>query len=328
MTATTKTKRGDSGRSFIVPNRRVSTFLGCLVLAAGFWFLNMLTKSYTTTMRVPIRYEHPPGDRLIAVELPDSAEAEIRANGFTLLAFRLWRQPGAITLDLREARSIKGTADYVLAVNRQNESSARQLGRGLRLLRLRPDTIVLSYSGKITKRVPIRPKVLVTCAPSFRLGDSILTNPAFVDITGAEAILQKIEFVETESRTYQDLDHDVQEKVAILRSTDLEQVDINPAQVLLRIPVGRYTEGKMSVPVELINVPTDVVLRTFPDKVDVLFQVPVEAFNNIRPEMFRIVIDYTKIGTEKTARLELMRQPIQVRNIRIVPEQVEYIIRK
>ncbi len=328
MTATVKNKRGGSETSFIVPNRRVSTFLVCLAIATLFWFLNMLTKSYTTTMRVPVMYEHAPGDRLIAVELPDSADADIRASGFTLLACKLWRKPGTITLDLREARIINGTADYALAVNRQNEQSTKQLGHGLRLLRLRPDTIILTYSGKVSKRVPVRPKILVNCAPAFRLGDSIRTNPAWITITGAEAIVQKIDFVETESRTYTDLDHDINENLAIVRSGELEQVDLSSSTVQLSIPVGRYTEGKMSVPVELENVPSNVVLRTFPDKVDVLFQIPVESFSSIRPEMFRVVIDYNQLGTETTARLELKRQPLQVRNIRIVPERVEFIIRK
>ena len=99
--------------------------------------------------------------------------------------------------------------------------------------------------------------------------------------------------------------------------------------VQLLIPVGQYTEKKFSVTIETINIPPSIILKTFPDKVDVIFKVRVEDYASITADMFRVVADYLKVNPkENTLKIDIARQPLNIQNLKMQPERVEFLIRK
>lgn len=300
----------------------------CLFLASVFWLFHQLSREYDITIRIPVAYTNLPGNGLVPLDLPDSVDAKVSASGFTLFAYQWTNAETPLSLDVRQARSIGG-GDYALATYSQTERLNGLIGHGLRIIQVMPDTIVLSFSGSVEKVVPVRPKAEVNCAPAFRMGDTIRTIPATVTIVGAEALISKIEFVETEPKTFNNLDHSVNEPVSLVLPENLKQVLIKPGEVNLIIPVGQYTEKRISIPVEPVNVPANAVLKTFPDKVDVIFQIPFEDYNKINPDMFRVIADYSKTDPKSSSiQVEIVRQPLNIRNLRIEPQRVEYLIRK
>ena len=309
-------------------SKRVASYVVCVLVAGLFWLLHSLSKEYTITIRVPVSYSHLPEQKLIAVDLPDSVDAEVIGSGFTILAYQFAHTSGPIDLDAREARSL-GSGDFALATYSHSDRIEGAFGHGLQILRVLPDTIVLSFEGRAEKKIPVRPHVTVKCAPLFRLGDSIKTNPPFVIVSGAEALVKRISWIATEPKNYIGLNHPVDESVQLVLPADLKQLTINPAKVNLIVPVGQYTEKKFSIPVEPINVPPNIVLKTFPDKVDVIFQVPIGDYGTITADMFRVVADYSKVDPKgNTMAVEFVRQPLNVQNLRTEPLRVEFLIRK
>jgi hypothetical protein len=308
--------------------RRVSSYLVCLFVAGLFWLLHALSKEYTIRIRVPVSYSHLPEQKLIAVDLPDSVDAEVIGSGFTIFAFQFTHGSGPLDLDAREARSL-GKGDFALPTYSHSDYLEGSIGHGLKIMKVMPDTIVLSFEGRAEKKIPIRPKVTVKCAPLFRLGDSIKTTPSYVSVSGAEALVKRINYIETEPKIFTGLNHSVNEPVNLVLPADLRQLTVLPQRVNLVIPVGQYTEKKFSIPVETINVPPNVVLKTFPDKIDVVFQVPVDDYAAITPDMFRVVADYSKLNPkENTILIEFLREPLNVQNLRAEPQRVEFLIRK
>jgi len=321
-------ERNVSGKKNPFLNRRVSSFAVCVLLAALFWFLHALSKEYSITIRIPVTYSNLPEKRLVAVHLPDSVDVKVSGSGFTILACKWAHAVGPLELDASHARNM-GAGDFALATFSHSDLIEGSLGHGLQVLRVMPDTIVLSFEGRAEKSVPVHARVSVQCATSYRLGDSITTNPKTVVVSGAEALVKRISFVETESKNFSGLDHPVNESVKLVLPGDLSQVTILPSQVMLNIPVGKYTEIRFSIPVEPINVPSNIVVKTFPDKVDAVFLVPVGDAASIHPDMFRVVLDYSKADPKiNSLQCEFARQPLNVRNLRTDPARVEYIIRK
>lgn len=309
-------------------SRRVSSYVICLLVAGLFWLLHSLSKEYIITIRMPVSYSHLPDQKMIAVDLPDSVDAEVIGSGFTILAYQLTKSNPPLDLDARQTRSL-GNGDFAMATYSHSERIEGAIGHGLKILRVMPDTIVLSFEGRAEKRIPVRPRVTVKCAPMFRLGDSIKTVPAYVVVSGAEALVKRVNYIETEQKIYTGLDKSVNEPVNLVLPPDLQQLTVSIPKVNLSIPVGQYTEKKFSIPVEPVNVPPNVVLKTFPDKVDVIFQVPIEHFSSITPDMFRIVADYSKIDPKgNTIPIEFVRQPLNVLNLHAQPQRVEFLIRK
>lgn len=308
--------------------QRVSSYVICLLVAGLFWLLHSLSKEYTITIRVPVSYSHLPEQKLIAVDLPDSVDAEVIGSGFTIFAYQFAHASGPLDLDAREARSLGG-GDFALATYSHSDRIEGAIGHGLQILRVMPDTIVLSFEGRTEKKIPVRPHVSVKCATLFRLGDSIITNPQFVMVSGPEALVKRISYIETEPKVYVGLNHPVNETVQLILPSNLKQLTITPLKVNLIVPVGQYTEKKFSIPVEPINVPTNIILKTFPDKVDVIFQVPIGDYATITADMFRVVADYSKVDPKgNTIEVEFLRQPLNVLNLRTEPQRVEFLIRK
>ncbi|MDQ3108408.1 MAG: hypothetical protein M3R17_00810 [Bacteroidota bacterium] len=322
------TERGKPEKKTPFLSRRVSSYVVCLFIAGLFWLLHSLSKEYIITIRVPVSYSHLPEQKMIAVDLPDSVNAEVIGSGFTILAFQLTNASTPLDLDARQSRSL-GNGDFALATYSHSERIEGAIGHGLKILRVMPDTIVLSFEGRAEKRIPVRPRVTVKCAPMFRLGDSIKTIPSYVTVSGAEALVKRISYIETEPKTYSGLNKAVNEQVNLVLPPDLRQLTVSSPKVNLIVPVGQYTEKKFSIPVEPINVPPNVVLKTFPDKVDVIFQVPIGDFETITIDMFRIVADYSKIDPGgNTIAIEFVRQPLNVLNLHAQPQRVEFLIRK
>ena len=309
-------------------SRRVSSYVICLLVAGLFWLLHALSKEYIINVRVPVQYSYLPEQKMIAVDLPDSVDAEVIGSGFTILAYQWTKSSQPITLDARQARSL-GSGDFALATYSHSERIEGAIGHGLKILRVMPDTIVLSFEGRAEKKIPVRPKINVKCAPLYRLGDSVKTIPAFVTVSGAEALVRRISYIETESKSYQGVNKPINEQVNLVLPADLRQLTVQPQKVNLVVPVGQFTEKKFSIPVEPVNVPANVVLKTFPDKVDVIFLVPVSDFASITPDMFRLIADYSKISPKATTiPVEFARQPLNVLNLHTQPQRVEFLIRK
>jgi hypothetical protein len=326
VTITRIFRRGDSEGQKPLLSRRVSTLLVCLLLSATAWLLQALSKEYTSVQRVPVKYINLPSDRLLSSELPDSVDAELRGSGFNLLTWKLGRDPGTLELDVRTARQNR-RGDLALLTHINSLRLRSSFGRGARVVRVFPDTIALSFSPRVTRKVPVRILASATPAPQFQLADSIRCEPAWVTISGAAELVNSITTIHTEPRVYSGLEKDVNELVPLTLNGTARQLTVSPAAVKLSIKVGQFTEGRFTIPVTPVNTPPGATLKTIPDKVDVVFLVPLNEYSRITPDQFRVVADYKNISsTRTTLPLSVVRRPLSVRNLRTEPERVEFII--
>lgn len=279
-------------------------------------------------MRVKVDYINLPAGRVMPKDLPDSLTVHVSGSGFSLLTFQWSPGADAIQLDLSRARSL-GSGTYALLTNTRQYSLQSGMGKELKVLKIYPDTVLIGFEGKMEKQVPVRPKAIINCTAPYRIGDSLRATPQYVTISGPEALLERISYVETESKQFDDVTANIDEEVKLLLPEGVTQVSVQPSVVRLQATIGKYTEGRFTIPLNTINVPPSVNLITFPDKVDVIFQVPVEDFAAIKPEMFRAVADYRKVqnGTQ-SLEVEIVRAPLVIRQLKTEPARVDFIIRK
>lgn len=307
---------------------RVSAFLGCLVLAGAFWFIHVLSLEYTTNVKVAVSYVNLPSGRLMPGNLPDSIEAKITASGFSLLTLDWLTGNETVELDLSRARSVGG-GEYAIVTNAQKYVLTTAMGKVITVDKIIPDTVIIAFEGRMEKSVPVRVHAVVNCAPSYRIGDSLKATPDVVTISGPAALLERISFVETEFKEYDDVTTSIDEDVKLVLPEGVTQLSVQPSTVHVHATIGKYTEGRFTIPLNTINVPPNADLKTFPDKVDVIFQVPVEDYASIKPEMFRAVADYRKVqGGSQSLEVEIVKQPAVIRQLKTEPARVDFIIRK
>lgn len=308
-------------------NRRVSTFVACLIIAGSAWLLHQLSKQYNTVVKVPAIYDHLPEDRVILSELPDTLETEVRGSGFTILAYKWLNALGALNIDASKAKSL-GKGDYAITANAIPARISGTIGNGLKVVRVFPDPIIISYEGRSEKKVPVTSRISVVMSNLYRLSDSIVFNPDYVVISGPQNILDTIMTVYTEVKTFTGLEKSTTQEVKVVQPVG-GLVTVKPNVIKATIPVGRFTEGFVMVPITAINVPANALLRTYPDRIKIVYEVPVEEYSSIKEDMFRVIVDYNKANTgSSTVPVEIIRKPLNIRNIRPENAQVEFIIRK
>jgi hypothetical protein len=93
------------------------------------------------------------------------------------------------------------------------------------------------------------------------------------------------------------------------------------------IPVEEYTEAQQSVPVMLTDTPANVKVKLFPARVKVSFLVGLSRFSEIHPEDFKLAVSYTDIeGGQQRLRIKTVSAPAFLYDVKITPEEIEYLI--
>jgi YbbR domain-containing protein len=288
-----------------------------------------LSKDYTVTMSFPVQYINLRSNEILANNFSETIDIEVKTKGFRLLLDKFKSHHDTVLIDIKYANPLWVKNHYYLLTNSRVDKITSQLGNTFKIIKINPDTIFLDFNKKITKRVPVKTKLVLNFDSQYQLADSVLLNPAFINISGATDIISKINFVETVPINLKKINRSMSVKAAILKTADLKMIDINPTSVQAKIKVTKYTEGTVELPIEIANLPSGYSLKTFPDKISVKYNVAFEKFGSINPMQFKAVVDYKKIesGSNKL-KILLIKHPAGITNLKLSTEKVEYIIRK
>ena len=110
--------------------------------------------------------------------------------------------------------------------------------------------------------------------------------------------------------------------------TNQKGVKFVPASIEMMLPVDIYTEKTVEVPLRGVNFPADKILRAFPSKVQVTFQIGLSRFRQIDADDFHILVSYEELlhlGSDKYT-VKLKNMPKGVSHVRFNPEQVDFLI--
>jgi hypothetical protein len=317
-----------SGNGNTKLNAKLITFLTCLFLSMFFWFITTFSKDYTSTVIFPLTYINVPKNKVITNHLPATIDIEINASGFTILYYKLIYSAQTVKIDLKDLKLTKDQGVSFTAVNTKLEKISRQFGNRIRILRVVPDTLFVNYSKRISKTVPVRLKGTITYNKGYQLNDSIYTLPAGTIISGPEELVNKVKYIETEAVKFEDIDHTIKEDIGLIMPNDTSNFELANKQVQLVIPVVKITEETIELPIQVDNLPKKYTLKTFPDKVALRFSVPFNEFKRIDASSFRVHVDYSKRTNNRKLKLELVKKPANIKSFKMIPEKVEYIVRK
>lgn len=317
------------GKNGIHLNKRVVTFLFCLLVSAFFWAMMSLSKEYNAELNFPVKYINLPSNKVIANHLPETIDIEIKANGFNLLIYKLKQKKETVFIDIKDSRPLSIRNHYYLITNSRIDKITRQFNNDIKILKISPDTIFLNFNKKVSKRVPVRANLKIDFDNQYQQTDTIKLNPAFINISGATDIINKINYVETEPLNLKNISDSLILKLNILKTPDLQSVDFSQLSVQAKVNVTKYTEASIELPIEIENLPKGYDLKLFPDKVSIKYNVAFRNYENISALQFQAVVDYKKIETgSNKLKIQLLKYPSDIRTIKLNPEKVEYIIRK
>jgi len=306
-------------------HRKVRVFLIFLACSFGAWLISRLSQTYTHTVDFNLAFTHLPENRVLLDPPPEEIGVRIRANGFQLLGYQL--SPRTVEIDLRDARDSRKGA--YISPQSYREQIERQLGQGIGMLQIPSDTIFMNFQQLRSKTVPVRVQATLDFAQNYMLDGDLKVAPDQVHLLGPPEEIDSIAEVHTEPLSVSDLKADFQYELGIEEAERYRYTEFSEDRIQVSGQVFRFSETVVEVPVEVMGVPDNIEIQTFPETVGVLCKGRVEGLKDLRPEDFHLVADYgaPEAGTGRLM-LSLASQPEGVYQAQLLEPSVEFIIKR
>lgn len=312
---------------FSKPGGNFYTFLVCLFIALVFWLLNAFTKTYTTTIQVPVAYTHIPENMVFVKPPPSQVPIEIQGFGFNLMTFSLGRYEDTLTLNTAQlgVSKEKETQHKQVSSNKLYELLNGQFSGSVRLNKVLMDSLSLDLENKASKQVSISPALKLSFKDQF-LMESITTDPEKIWVSGPASKVNGLVSLPTDSATFTEIEQSFSVSLAVMTPSG---VTAQEKEVNTTVKVQRYTEAQIQLPVRPIHLPEGFEVTFVPNSVEVTYWVGVSEYGSYSLPDFSAVVDFVNY-TEGTHRLpvSLTQKPGGIKVISLSPQKVEFIVRK
>ncbi|MDE5711143.1 MAG: YbbR-like domain-containing protein [Bacteroides sp.] len=303
-------------------SREFFIFLFFFFVAGGFWLLRTLNNDYETSFSIPIRLKGVPNDVVITSEPASELHITVKAKGTVLLNYMLGKSFYPVTLDYADYKSVNNRVRIYAPQFEKKVLS--QLNASTRLLSMKPDTLEYIYATGASKRVPVKLQGTLSAGREYYLSDTLF-RPDSVLVYAPAAVLDTITVASTQALKLENISDTLKQQVSLQVQKGVKFV---PSSIEMTLPVDIYTEKTVEVPVRGVNFPADKVLRAFPSKVQVTFQVGMSRFRQVGADDFHIYVTYEellKLGSDKYT-IKLKNLPKEVSRVRFNPSQIDFLI--
>lgn len=311
-------------RKFLLSNKckECLVFLFFVLVSFAFWMLQTLDDVYQTEFKVPLRLKNVPKEAVLTSELPNEVRVRVEDRGTVLLNYMLGRTFFPVSFDFNDYRD-KGTHVHISSAELLKKVAA-QLNVSTHLISVRPDTLDFIYTMGKAKKVPVRLNGEVRAGLQYYVSH-IGFVPDSVIAYAPQEVLDTLTAAYTERVDLENVADTLHKRVSLQK---LKGVKFVPGYNDLSVYVDMYSEKTVEVPIVGINFPANKVLRTFPSKVQVTFQVGLMHFKEISSEDFFIGVTYEDIlkANGDKLLLTLKSVPDYVSHARIIPASVDYLI--
>ena len=307
-------------------DKRIVIFSVCLLIATSLWFLNAMEKDYTTALTYSVKYVNPPDNLFLANNPPEKLELNVQAHGFTLLRHKLAFSFSPIVLDLSaisqsiESENNEYRVPSEILINR----IGTQVSKEISINGVTPQTVSLVFDSLNTKKVSVLPQVELNFKSQFFLKGIVETKPDSIEITGPAAALDTLNVLQTEKITFEGLDKSMERTVSVAHPKNTQ---ISPEKVAINIPVEKFTEKKLTLPVQVIHLPEDVQLKLFPPNIAVTVMVGLSEYEEVSSSDFSATVDYNQaLAGENHLEVSVETSKEYIQLMKVVPNSIEYLI--
>lgn len=311
-------------RNFLLSNksREFLVFLFFVFVSFGFWLLQTLNDTYQTEFKVPVRLRNIPKEVVITSELPHDIRVGVEDRGTVLLNYMLGKTFFPVSFDFNDYKEM---GEHVLISSADvTKKVSAQLNTTTKLLSVRPDTLDFIYTEGKAKKVPVAVSGQIAAGRQYYISN-VQLSPDSVMVYAPDEVLNALTTAYTQPLALENITDTVKQQIHLQRIKGAKFV---PSSVEVTVCADMYSEKTVEVPIVGLDFPSGKVLRTFPSKVQVTFQVGLKDFKSVSEKDFFITISYNDLKNSQSDKtgVTLQKIPDHVSHIRIVPESVDYLI--
>ena len=315
----------DSNKGKIKLNERASIFFFCLVLATFFWFLSSLSKQYTTILTIPLEYTSFNKDFILIEEPIDFIKIQVSGNGFELLGEQMSLNRNSLKVNLGDAMKL-GKNRFGIPTSKLQNEVYQYLDKDIRFERMTSDSILFKTDKRAMRTFKVIPDVELSFESSYNLMGEITVSPSMVEVSGPKSELDSIQFITTEKLKYGEVNDSLTLTYSFADDKRFQSLDIVPEKVSILVPVDKFTEKSFEV---LIEWNKNISIRTFPNKVKVVFLVPLFNYEQLTEQEIKAEVNLTEgFQKKKKLKVNIKGVPDFAKLLRVEPEKIEFIIKQ
>lgn len=309
-------------------------FLFFAALSTLAWYIRALGDNYIAYVKYPIQYTNLPPNSNISKSQTDYLNLQIKGEGYAILSYKL-RHKGPLNLDVNTFALLSGSSDSVSAYTLTKFYYQKLVAeiidpyRNLQILNISPDTLFLFFTNIKTRQLPVVihfDKGKNICDSHHMLSGEPFCIPSAISVSGPYSIVDTLQCLNVQLPDAFNLT-DTFIKFVNLDKTD-NKLLYSKNLVKIIVPVDKYCESQIEVPVIIVNQPDSIVLKIFPKKIFIKYRVTLSKSTTISAEFFRPFVESGSIKTNQGSKLDVKIGPVPgfLKILKISPAKVEYLI--
>ena len=144
-----------------------------------------------------------------------------------------------------------------------------------------PCTSKYTSSNNITKKVPITSKLKINFKVGYNLIEELKIIPDSIQISGPKISLDSISEISTNTLVLNEVYSNIKEVLKI-KIPKIKNISMENSSVTIIGEVDKFTEGRFTFPVTIINKPEGVKISPFPKEIEVIYQAGLSNFSKIK----------------------------------------------
>ncbi len=306
-------------------NKKLRVFLLFLAMSILFWMLIKLSKNYIADVEFKMVYTEIPNNKLLQNEPSATIKLSINTIGYKLLKYSL--KTKNLNYSLTDLKRKEGTIYYSLSKSKINYLQA-QLTAETKVLKMEPDTLFFDLGVKKSKKVPIISEAKLNFKTGYNLVKKYTLHPNLVKVSGPTKFIDSITEIKTEKLDLLDISSSFEQELKLIAPNNSVVLDLE--QTTIKGEVEKITEGSFQISYQVINLPKNYYISTFPKEIKVVYQVALTDYNKISENSFQVICDYKETEDNNLDYLipKIIEKPEILFDAKLVPNKIEFLIKK
>ena len=305
-----------------------TVFIWCLFISSLLWTLLKFSEEREEEVLIEVEFINPPKNQLLVGKEIARFPVNIKAQGFDLILKGFASDYPLVKIDLSKTSFFKkGDVNIYYWLPKKNEAQiSKAFGAYVTRMLFPIDTVKLAFSPLATKELFTKFKFSVANNKEYFSFGKAITFPKLVKVRGAKSVLNNVDTIYTELIKLESLESNLENDYAIKRTPGIDSLFTDSIRVFIGVEsIKKFT---FEVPIEIRNKPDSLEVKLFPNEVKISFVCGTNKFLETSPRSFQPYIDFKDIDASfKKISISLDKQPNQVKEVKVEPYSVEYILR-
>ena len=309
--------------SQLFKSKKLNVFVLFFIISLTILILSKLSQNYQGTLVFKVKPTNAKETQVILNDTSNQLKITLDTYGFKWLRYAVSKP--IVEVDLESDVILK---DSILIWTEKKGFSniSKQFGKDIKVININPDSLVFRYDINQVKKVPVKADLDVSFLQGFNTLDSIKVTPDSIKLIGPASLLKSIDFIKTKHKSFSDLKGNIDKPIQLVVDSISDEVKVESNIVQFHLEVSKFTEGVVTLPVTIVNVPEDVKINYFPKQITVKYATAINDFNSISKEDFKVECNYANSKNKSYLIPKIVAKPKNVKNIKLQEQQIEFII--